>query len=376
MVRGTGAPAMKKSLLVAALLAIAAVGWILSGQIGRVGGEGKPATAALDGRESGQRPLVRVRVANLTAEAHERSVVVSGRTEASREVNVRAETYGRIVEVLIKKGDVVERGQVLGRIAVDDRRAKLSEAEALHKQREIEFSAASQLRAKGFRSETSLAAAAARLKAANAAVEQIRIDISRTTVRAPFAGVIAENWAELGAYVKVGDVAGTIVDLDPINIVGYATEREVGLLQTGSSGRARLIDGSEVVGIIVFVAPVAEETTRTFRFELEVANPDLHIRAGLTAEIAVPVAQELSHLVSPAVLTLADDGTVGVKVVDAADVVRFLPVRIIGDSPSGVWVGGLPSVVRLITVGQEFVVPGQRVEAVEAAAPTGHAGGA
>lgn len=359
---------MRKSILVAAALAIAAAGWILSGRFWPPASHNPESANAL--RLEAAAPLASVRVARLHAEPREKLVVVSGRTQASRRVDVRAETDGRIIEILVNKGDIVERGQILSRIDLAERRAKLAEAEARLRQRNIEYEAAAQLQSKGFRSDTSLAAAQARLEEAHTAVEQIRIDISRTTIRAPFSGVAAKNWAEMGAYVKIGDVAGTIVDLDPILVVGYASEREVGLLRHGALGSARLIDGSEIDGTIIFIAPTAEERTRTYRFELEVPNSDLSTRSGLTAELIVPVAQELSHLISPAVLTLADDGTVGVKVVDSSHTVQFMPVQIVGDSPEGILITGLPNEVLLITVGQEFVVGGQRVAPVEAAPST------
>jgi len=359
---------MKKSILIAAALAIAATGWILSGRLWPLASDSAESANAL--RLQAAAPLASVRVARLHAEPRARLVVVSGRTQASRQVDVRAETDGRIIEILVAKGDIVERSQVLARIDLAERRSKLTEAEALLRQRDIEYEAAAQLQSKGVRSNISLAAAQTRLEEAHTAVEKIRIDISRTTIRAPFSGVAAKNWAEMGAYVKIGDVAGTIVDLDPILVVGYASEREVGLLRHGALGSARLIDGREIDGTIIFIAPTAEERTRTYRFELEVPNSDLNTRSGLTAEIILPVAQELSHLVSPAVLTLADDGTVGVKVVDPSHTVQFMPVQIVGDSTDGILITGLPNEVLLITVGQEFVVGGQRVAPVEVTPPT------
>ena len=75
-------------------------------------------------------------------------------------------------------------------------------------------------------------------------------------------------------------------------------------------------------------------------------------------------------------MTLTDDGAVGVKVVNAADEVEFHPVTLLQDLTEGVWIGGLPATVRVITVGQEFVVEGQRVmpvldEAITPAPPGG-----
>ena len=71
-----------------------------------------------------------------------------------------------------------------------------------------------------------------------------------------------------------------------------------------------------------------------------------------------------AHYLSPAVLTLSDRGVIGVKTVNAANKVEFFPVRIIADTPDGIWLTGLPETTTLITVGQEFVLTGQSVEPV------------
>jgi multidrug efflux system membrane fusion protein len=58
---------------------------------------------------------------------------------------------------------------------------------------------------------------------------------------------------------------------------------------------------------------------------------------------------------------LNDAGTIGVRIVDAENKVRFMPVRIVSEGTGGVWVNGLPERVWLITVGQEEVFDGQVV---------------
>ena len=62
-------------------------------------------------------------------------------------------------------------------------------------------------------------------------------------------------------------------------------------------------------------------------------------------------------------MTLADDGRIGVRIVDDAKVVSFKPVEIIGGTTDGLWVAGLPDDVSIIVVGQEFVQEGQKVQA-------------
>lgn len=353
---------MKKSIITALFLAIVAVGWVASGQFSRdaANGNDEPAT----GQQTAAAPM-QVRVADMNAIMRVERVDVTGRTEASRKVQLRAETQGQVAELYTRRGENIAQGDPVARLRLDDRTAKLAEAKAALRQREIEFSASRRLKEKGFRSETEEAAAQAKLDAARAVVDQMQIDISRTTFRAPFDGMIDSGHVELGDYVRVGDVAATIVDLDPILVVGNVSERQVSEIEEGMPGTIRLIDGTERTGLVSFVAPVAEPSTRTYRIELEVPNADRSIRDGITAEIEIPVSELPAHFVTPSTLTLNDDGVVGVKIVMPDNKVSFRPVEIIADEPDGIWLGGLPNAIRLITVGQEFVIDGEPVEPVQ-----------
>lgn len=358
---------MNKSILIAVVIAVVAGSWILSGQFAngardpQAGSETTPETVAAGETSAEQATLPSVRVAELTAQPRQNRVIISGRTLPSREVVIRAETEGRLDEVFVARGDRVTDNQVLGRLSLDDRTAYLAEAEAILRQRQIEYTAAESLEEKGFRSETNLAAAAAQLDSARAVVERMRVDIGHTEIRAPFEGVISEGHVEIGDFLSVGDEAGTIIDLDPIIVVGYATELEVPYLNVGALGQARIVSGPTVEGVVSYVAPSAEPNARTFRFELEVPNPDYSIRAGLTSEIVIASDADNAHLVPSSIISLADDGALGIKIIDETDTVRFAPVQIVEDTRDGLWVEGLPDRITVITVGQDFVIPGQQV---------------
>jgi multidrug efflux system membrane fusion protein len=124
------------------------------------------------------------------------------------------------------------------------------------------------------------------------------------------------------------------------------------------------VNGINLRGKVRYISAVADEATRTFRIELEIPNPSRRVMQGISSEMHLPLAPVAAHLISPAILTLADDGTVGVKLVNDEGLVEFRPVTIIGDGPEGVWLAGLPQRATFITVGQEFVVDGQKVEAI------------
>ena len=355
---------MRVSAIIALVLSIAVAGWMVSGRLG--GGEPipDPPEAGADPAVS-PTPILRVRVKRMKAHAHGVTVAVRGRSEASRRVDVRAETDGRVVEIGASRGDAIREGSMLARLAVEERRAKIEEYKARLRQRRIHFEATEALAKKGLSSREALATAKADIDAANAAVERVEVEIARTRLNAPFDGVLLEGHVELGDYLKQGDRFGRIIDLDPILFVGSVTERSVAWLRPGLPATAKSLSGDEVRGTLRYIAPSADPATRTYRIEVESANPGYRIREGVTAHIAIEVDTTMAYFVTPALLSLADDGTIGLKTVDARNRVRFRPVDIIEDTPDGIWLGGLPPELLVITVGQDFVSAGQEVQPVD-----------
>ena len=269
-----------------------------------------------------------------------------------------------------EKGTIVRVGDLLATIDSSDRAARLAEAKALLQQRRAESDAAKRLAEKGFAPKLNLAELAANLALAQAQVAAMEVEISRLSIKSPIEGVLDERAIEVGSYLQIADPVATIVDLDPIVLVGFATERDVGQVEIGGAAQARLLDGREVAGKLRFISSRAEQETRTFRIEVEVPNTDYAIRSGLSAELVIPVDAVPAHRISPAILTLGPNGEVGVKLVDDASTVRFTPVQILREGADGLWITGLPQDARMIVVGQDFVLDGQVVRAVDTA-PSG-----
>jgi len=116
------------------------------------------------------------------------------------------------------------------------------------------------------------------------------------------------------------------------------------------------------IGIITFISPVAETNTRTFEFIIEAENDDLLFKSGLTTTITIAIESVKAHKISPSILTLKDDGTVGIKTVNEQNKVIFYPTEKIKDTIDGMWVKGLPEKVNIIISGQEYVNDGQIIE--------------
>ncbi len=203
--------------------------------------------------------------------------------------------------------------------------------------------------------------ALAGIQAAQAGLAAADKEIERLQVHAPFGGLLETDTAELGALMQPGSACATVIQLDPIKIVAFVPETEVSRVNLGARAGARLTDAREVVGEVTFVSRSADPVTRTFRIELTVANDDLSIRDGQTAEIAIEADGAPAHFLPSSALTLNDEGALGVRTVTTDDTAKFLPVTLVRDTREGVWLAGLPDQVDVITVGQEFVTDGVTV---------------
>jgi len=360
---------MKRSLFLAAGLALALVLWIASGQpIVRTlfSGSPSPASEAAGATvTAAERELPRVRVARSEAQLVRREIVVYGRTEPERDVAVRAETYGRIEEILVARGERVTKGQAILRLDRRERSARVEQARARVEQRELEYRAATQLGERGFQAQTQVAAAAAARSAARAELEARAVALANTTVRAPFDGLLVDRLIEIGDYVDTGDTLAHVMQEDPFLVTGEIVETDRRRVALGMEVAVELADGQRHSGTLTFVAAVAAEETRTFRIEVTVSNPDGAIPGGMSATLRLRFEASPAHRVSASLLSLDADHRLGVKVVDADDVVRFTPVEIVRADAEAVWLAGLPDQARLVVVGQGFVHDGEPVIAAE-----------
>ena len=335
--------------------------WLASGQVSSDAPEEAPRSVITS---TAPAPQSSVRVRTQSAEEIMRTIVVNGETAPARVVDIAAETDGRIEHTGVDRGTNVARNAVIVRLDERDRKARLAQAEATVRQREVEYHGRLKLKGESYVSEAQLQEAIAQLEAAKAELKRAQLDLEYMTIRAPFDGALQERHVEVGDFVKAGDPIARFVDNRKIVVTANVSEFDASYVSTGQKAQAQLATGEIVHGIIRYVAPVADKATRTFTVELEVDNSDGGLRAGGTAELRVPAERVLAHRVSPSLLTLDDAGNVGVKIINEAGEVEFVVADIALSTNDGVWVAGLPDLATIITVGQGFVVPGTMVNAV------------
>ena len=288
-------------------------------------------------------------------------VVIRGRTQATRTVVIRSETAGVVAAAPVLQGTYVKQGQVLCRIAVDARQAALDQARAALKSAQLTQQQNEELAKKGFRSPTQVLQGQANLDASSAAVRAAEIALAQVNIKAPFTGVFDHRDAEVGTYMAPGQPCGTMIEIDPLLVVGDVPETQAASMKVGAPATARLVSGETLSGHIRYVSRDADPQTRTYHLEMTLPNPKLNVRSGLSAELHVGAGSGPAHLVPVSALVLDSAGRQGVRYVAGDGRVAFSPVTVLEETKDGVWVTGLSGAVELITVGQSYVADGQKV---------------
>lgn len=309
--------------------------------------------------------LVKVTVERMQASEVTREISLYGRTEPDRIATLRSEVKGLVEVIHVQEGERVSKGQKLVSLESSDATSRLAAAKATLEQRKVELTGAKSLKEKGYQSQTALAQATANLEMAKAEVRAFELAVLRTEIIAPFDGVLNQRFVEVGDLLKDGDKIAELVDLDPLVINAQVTEANIKSLTKGQPASGRMVSGEFLQGNIRYISSVSEAGTNTFKIEVAVPNPDFSQVAGMSTELALPLQKTWAVNITPAVMTLDDDGNLGVKVV-VDEHVKFVPIDIVKSDSKGVWLSGLGETADVITLGHGFVRDGDKVEVVYA----------
>ncbi len=196
---------MKRFALIAAILTGAVVAFLLMSQM-------RPAPPKKERVDLD--PLVEVlELENMTANFE---VTSQGTVRPRTETVLSAEVSGTIVEISPKfvAGGVFGRGEVLMRIDPTNYDVAVSQANALVRQRQIEYDGALKLRTQGYRAEAELASAEAALASAKAELVRANRNLERTFIRLPYAGIVRAKETDLGQFVNPGTRLGIVFATD------------------------------------------------------------------------------------------------------------------------------------------------------------------
>ena len=334
---------------------------------GAVAACGKGEAGAGGGPGGGGPPPMPVEVVAARTDTVVDAITANGQIEALQSIELRPEVEGRIVEILVREGQEVARGRPLFKVDDAELRAQVARAEADRDLARQALDRTKQLVAENASSAADLERAEATARGTQAQLDLLQIRLERTTIRAPFSGVVGRRLVSLGDYVTSATRLVSLQTVNPQRVTFAVPERNASVLRIGQTVRFRVaaLPGRDFTGRVDFVDPVVQLPARTILVKAQVPNgarvlqPGMFVEAHLATDVrpdAVLVPEDGVMLLAGATLAwVVTDGKADRRTV-------VLGVR----SPGWVEVRSGVAAGELVVVGgQERLGPGAPVMATE-----------
>ena len=262
------------------------------------------------------------KVKSITSLATEmnRTVNISSTSEAYRKIQIQSEITSKIKKVLKTKGSLLKENEVIIKLEEYDSYKKLFDNGLISKN-----------------------------------------EFNKIALLTPFEGILLDGHKIEGELITPGSVVYEIIDLSKIKIIGYVNENEINGISTDNTVEVKILN-KKIRGVIDYISPIADYDTKTFEIIVIFDNSDLQIRDGISAELSIYKDKIKVHKISPSVLSLGEDGDIGIKVLNKDNEVIFKEIEIIDDTSDYMLISGLDDEENIITVGQQYVSSGDKVE--------------
>ncbi len=307
------------------------------------------------------------------------SIRLPGTVESRTASLVASEVAGLVTALAAREGQAVDRGSPLVELRRHNLELRLTavanqlrEAEARLKLAELSLERTRELHQSEVISQQQLDEARyeadawqGRVAQLAAEVARLEDDLARSTIRAPFAGVVVKEHTEVGEWVGVGDPVLEILSLAELEVRVDLPERYFGEVKKGQAARVRFeaLPGREVEGRVSAVIPSADLKARTFPIKVRIPNRDGRIGAGMLAEVLLAAGEPYRATLVPKDAVVTDGGRRQVFLLDGDGTVR--PVAVEVGAGVGGWVevrGPVQPGDRAVVRGNERLRPGQAVE--------------
>lgn len=229
------------------------------------------------------------------------AINASGQVEAYQSIELRPEIEGRLTGILVREGAGVARGVPLFKVDDAELRAEVARAEAERDLARQALARTRELLSQRASSQADLERAEATARSTQAQLELLTVRLERTTVRAPFAGVVGQRFVSLGDYVTTSDRLAALQTVDPQRASFQIPERYAGELRSGQRVvfRVAALPGREFAGTVDFVDPVVQLPGRTITVKAHVPNPKRELQAGMFIEARLATAIRPDAVVIP-----------------------------------------------------------------------------
>ena len=297
----------------------------------------------------------------------EDKINLPGYVDPYEDLRVKAEVGGQVVNIPVKEGQTVKKGQILVELDDRDYRLRLSRIEAAYDLAKLEYDRIVSLDKKGITAANRMDEASARYKDVAVQLDEANLALERTRITAPISGWINNIAAKQGDLIQTGAEIAQILQVSDVKVKVGIPESDVASFFNLESSEVVIeaLGKRRVKGKKVFLSRQPRNLARLFDLELVVPNPDGQILPGMFARVELVKGVYEDALVIPlyAVINQGDQRFVFVENKGKAEK-RQVEVGMLVDWQIQV-VSGLTAGDRLVIVGHRLLEEGQMVDVVQ-----------
>lgn len=320
------------------------------------------------GKESASRgfsmPPMPVEVSQVTVQKVVDKFEGVGTIEAIEAVTVVAEIDAIVKSLPFEEGGFIERGRVIARLDDAQLAAEEARADALLAQSQASHDRVKRVVEQNAAAPQDLDDAEALLKVARANLDVARARRAKTTITAPFDGIIGARRVSVGAFLRVGGAIADLANIDEIRVTFSVPERFLSRVTQGArvTVSTPALPGHAVEGEITVVEPLIDPLTRSARVTARMSNPDRKLRPGMSANVSAVLNERDHALTIPNEAVFGSGDQLFVFVVGADSTVSRVPLSLGTRLPDVVEVlGGLEAGMTVVRAGHQKLFDGGKV---------------
>lgn len=227
-------------------------------------------------------------------------VELQANLKSRKNVVILSEFQGALKNLFVREGQLVKKGELLAEINDSGLKEQLDQMLIQANYTKDNFDRVKRLWEKNIGSEMQFLKAKSDFETNNKMVEQIRDQLSKTKIYAPFDGEIDEIISNLGSSLVPGSSILRVVNLDIIYAEAQVPEKYVSSIELGTEALVSIpLLNKEVTSKIVQSGNFINPNNRTFRVEAPVENKDKRIKQNLNARIKIKNYSNIKALVVP-----------------------------------------------------------------------------
>lgn len=287
--------------------------------------------------------------------------------EADKAATITTKTSGIILELMVEEGDFVNKDDVLLVLESDEQELSLNSAKANYEKSLNNYQRAQQLISKGLTNKEQLDNLKFETESLKSALEQAKMNLSFTKVKAPFDGVVVKRLVKLGNLIQNATPVYEIVDFDSLQAKIDVPEHQWNIMKPGLAVDFEFdaLKQHDIKGNVIRVSPIIDANSGTFQVTVSVDNSERLLRPGLFAKANIIFDEKPDAVLVDKNAIVREDDLSFVYVIEEETKVKKTQVELGYEMPDAFEiVSGLKVQQQVVTTGKNNLTPDTEINVV------------